>query len=68
MAAVQNMSTPAGVDHLLNTRLSKTGFQRAHIIGEAFAADFKDNWSSTLLGGNGVNEDLNGVFCAKFRL
>lgn len=58
---VQGMPTPTGVDHLLNTRLSKTGFQRAHIIGKAFANSFSNDWFGKMLGSNGVNEVLNGV-------
>src|SRR5687768_6103640 len=58
---VQNRPTPKGIVDLLDKRLSGTGFQRAHIIGDAFANRPALAWFRDLLGPAGANERFNSV-------
>lgn len=45
---VQKIETPTDIYTLLGLRNSPTGFQRAHIVGEAFAESFSGSWFSLL--------------------
>jgi A nuclease family of the HNH/ENDO VII superfamily with conserved AHH len=63
MTTVQTIKTPKDIVDLLDLRRSATGFQRAHIVGDAFAKRFKNQWFSKLFGKNllGQNNAANGV-------
>jgi hypothetical protein len=52
MTTVQTIKTPKDIVDLLDLRRSATGFQRAHIVGDAFAKRFKNQWFSKLFGKN----------------
>jgi hypothetical protein len=63
MGTVQSIKTPKDIVDLLDLRRSATGFQRAHIVGDAFAKEFAEQWFSKLFGKNllGQNNAANGV-------
>jgi len=64
MATVQTIPTPTDIKDLidpLDQTTNKSGFQRAHIIGEDFGTGQELDWFGKLLGPNGINEAFNGV-------
>jgi hypothetical protein len=42
-----------------NLSRNSTGFQNAHIIGQAFSTRFAGNWFSVVMGALGVNDPQN---------
>ncbi len=62
---VQTIPTPDSTKDLidpLDTSTNRSGFQRAHIVGDAFAQVRGLSWFRWILGGvNGQNANVNGV-------
>src|SRR5258706_16102875 len=64
MTTVQNIPTPTNIKDLidpLDNTSNKSGFQRAHIIGEDFGTGTELDWFAKILGPAGINESFNAV-------
>ena len=64
MATVQTIPTPTEIKPLidpLDKTSNRSGFQRAHIIGEDFAKIPGLAWFRKILGTSGQNAGINGI-------